>query len=69
MEFSGLKGYHEQIANAKWRLAHVPDVNHLIVSHSFELHRSDFAILFYLYIRGRALRRLPVSGKIRTPTT
>jgi hypothetical protein len=35
------------------------------ISHSFDLRRSDFVICFHLYVRGCALRRSPVSGKIR----
>jgi hypothetical protein len=35
------------------------------ISHSFDLRRSDFVICLHMYVRGWALRRSPVSGKIR----
>jgi hypothetical protein len=38
----------------------------LMISHSFDLRRSDFVISFHLYVRGRTLRCSPVSAKIRT---
>jgi hypothetical protein len=40
-------------------------VRNLVISHSFELRRSDFVISL-LYVRGCALRRSPVSRKILT---
>jgi hypothetical protein len=47
-------------------LKHIRIVHHHVISHRFELCRSDFRHLFHFYIRGCALRRSAVSGKIRT---
>jgi len=42
-------------------------IHHQVISHRLKLLRSDFFFLHF-YIRDRALRRSPVSGKIRPRT-
>src|SRR6266480_5767058 len=72
-DFTGLKGYHEQIGNAKWSKPRDSGFVTMLKL-SIDVKGFDAAeVLFVrissfcprLYIRCGALRRSPVSGKIR----